>query len=813
MDNPNDPKTLNDDLLRKDVLKINEDQKNGKEDFLNQKAKGIQGIFFTQNTHDKFKDLKNVDRNDIKSLMDRNEYWDYVKKTHNGNYKKYFDVVLDKAEELVKNTNINEYAPIKPPTKPGGDDAGGGGAPPAMGKRKNMMEVFAKNKKSPGMFYLRRENDEDYGIKDSFVDKLLKGEFPLYDKTGFCFTYEIVSEKETILAPRRGALAKIFPYINHHLPYTIKDVLSKELEKIGIKHPNKIAVKMFSKSFNEGIALPLLNILCQTNSPSYAILVDSELSSINEPELLEGIRIALGAACQPFIDNIEQSALIDGIQLKKEIELDGIKSNSFKKWEKTISNENSKKIIDGNKQIKQLSIEKISNSYCIRSLIMTAIKLCSDHHENIKTIEEILIRICFIMTLEEQEIYKNRPVSIEESIRISKVEEFKWFQKIINAYNGDDASFLSISTWAKEIKNPFLITTLAKMAVCQNRHDIIASDIDLAVGDNYICSSMVKKLDVSDVYAEDLIFKYYDKYPDILVGKMMELAYAGKEQALQTLLDRKDESSFLAVAVLAEKNMISKENISHIEKILKSSNHEFARNAAIVALINNNPNEKLINSISINPNEIECFDFDTAKAYKKATRTVSNGVKIPKANDLYSLSDDEDVLSLSKNLYEMEDYPALLVLCHLISEKYGKEKNKAKSEELKYILGYIVSAIKELGFSEEAISILNLNKIKFDENGFRKITLPDMIKGDQISLINIKDCLESGDIINAANFINTLYNNDNDAAIDALNSIEPNEMLSKLLSDDIKSNKRAPKWVKNRKVKVAILDNGFVLTN
>jgi hypothetical protein len=403
------------------------------------------------------------------------------------------------------------------------------------------------------------------------------------------------------------------------------------------------------------------------------------------------------------------------------------------------------------------------------------------------------------MTMPCQEIYKTRPVSVEEASRISRIESFRWFEKVVEAYSGDDSVFLLASTWAKETKNPFLITTLAKLAVCQNRLDVIHSDPDLAIGDNYICASMTSHLDVSDSYVEKLVLKYFSTYPEILIGKIMELAYLGNSTALFLL-----EDNPLVASLIIERKEINKENSGKIIKIINESESEFEKYCAFVALIKNYQDEKTISKITISPSELECFDFEAANKYKKITRTLHNGVKIPKAHELYSLKENEDLLSLSKHLYSIEDAPALLVLCHLVSSRFTGE-----SETEKYVLGYIISALKVLGYIEEVKSVLTLNKVKFDDSGIRKITLPNPL--EEISLNHIKDCLDSGDIINAANLINSLYLKREDDAIDILSQVEQNEILSKLLSDEIRQDKRCPSWAKNKRVKAAIFNDGTVL--
>jgi hypothetical protein len=487
----------------------------------------------------------------------------------------------------------------------------------------------------------------------------------------------------------------------------------------------------------------------------------------------------------------------------------------------------------------------------MRSLVMTLMG-----SQDSKLILEAIKMVVYLMKFMYPLYEARKPTSAEIGRLIAEIKDNDWersapgitdaamaLRALVAAEQGNDAQFMETIAWARDIgptsqEGSYLRHipyAMGYLALNQKRDDIIKADPQIAIdpATKFVTNDdLINKLDISDPVAARVILKAWQRNttdqsstPDrMLTAKVMELAASGDKEAIEGLSRLKsDRPTILRIALSFENGMVkewpaganmqvkhpfsSDKMVDDLTRLKTNGNlpKEAAKMLAI-SIIDADPNSEILKILDVKPSDIMASKPTAAEEFIRNYRIDMDGQKIPTANEIHSLP--ENPLSLVKSLFLLKDVAGLAISLNLIAEKMGSVPNS----KVEYALEYTMSALNELGYANEAQSILQSNKLRMDANGIRRILTPTMVPSSSVENRHILDCFETGDMISASRFTNILFRRNPAAVLETINTLPQNDIFAEMLDPAIRNSPGVPEWLRRKNdVEASVLPNGIVV--
>jgi len=642
--------------------------------------------------------------NDVEEVMGKVSYWQYVKLYD----VEYYKLVRGLADKFIKDgtakKKLSELKFVPPPQQPGG---GGGGAPPPMASSSNKMEKEA--------IYLWRHEKRPYRLLGTMGNQILSGHLRYFDPEGNPKRMRLKTKKNVEVKPSSPSAKALM--LMEHLPSILKDQMTHALKE-KVDDPADSAEAILAHANKTG-RFDFLPLLLKAIGPSKTMMALRERSELPKETL--DLRMTIGRMLAPYVDKLKEGLKADGLEYEEDV-APAMNNPSLGEWY------DSPRVLSG---------EEVGTCSDINSLLMT-ISAGEDKALAARKAVSVLgqyPQLCEAFTDKDWDA-------------LSAVPEGKGVADFARLYSSDDADVLQFLT--NNRSDPDMVNAVVNLVATQGRDVVLGAAPEICLipeGDKLSVNiTFFSRLNEGDQSVRNFLGKLLQLRreqklvcpDDLLDRKVMRAISAHGDKALleSACSDHPDLRCF-ALACASESG-----DMETVQKILQRKGFGKAKpemRALALSALGEDVLPTAGGAMSLLPEALaSMLGRKKALQYMKAARTDWAGDKIPEANSIFSLP--EGSTTLARNLADIEDKEALLVLLRLAAEERFSGKEAAELAQIAW------ESLEKMDARGEASGLLSRLGLSFSDG---KISEAEELSSDP-QPEDVMDAIEKGDEIGAA---------------------------------------------------------------
>lgn len=679
---------------------------------------------------------------DVKDVMGKVPYWQYVEKFD----EEYYKLVNSLANKFIRDgTAKKKLSELKfvPPKQQGAP--GGGGAMPAMASVSNRMEKEA--------IYLIRHEKRPYRLLGTMGNQILSGHLRYFDPDGNPKRMRLRSKSNVEVKPSSPSAKAVL--LMEHLPTILRDQLSHAL-KDKLDDPEDAAEAILSHANKTG-RFDFLPFLLKALGPTKSMMALREQSELPKETL--DLRQTIGRSLAPYVDKLKEGLDADGLAYDEDV-APAMNNPSFGEWY------DAPKVLSG---------EEIDTCSDINSLLMT-ISAGEDKGRAAQKAISVLGQFPQL----------GSGFTEKDWSALAAVPEGKIVSDFARLSSADDADVLQFLTSNRN--NPGLVEAVVNLVATQGRDVILGAAPDICLipeGNKFSVNiPFFSRLDEGDQsvrgFLGNLLQLRREKRlvcPDDLLDRkvMRGLAEYGDKALLECACSDHPDLRCFALAFAAESG-----DEETVQKILQRKGLGRARpewRALALSALGDESASSAGEGMSMVPEMLSSIlGRKKALQYMKAARRDWAGDPIPEANSIFSLP--EGSTTLARNLADIEDKEALLVLLRLAAEERFSGKEAAELAQISW------DALEKMNARPEASGLLSRLGLSFSDG---KISEAEELSSDP-QPEDVMGAMEKGDEIGAAILLDRMMSIDrNRAKVTLVNLPKPSQNFIRLLPSELRA--------------------------